>query len=466
MAKWWLSSRSCAAAVFLTTTATTTRSSSAFVALLGRRIHHSVLVPTFFLAGIPRSSSTTSSHKTSNSNVCYPQNTSPHHQLQFRGGSGALFSSSTNMASKEESPATTAPVEVFRAGYRPLPFLVSTIRMNFDIRDGQTTVTTDMTVKANPHYSSSPGLATSSDSDLQLDGETSSVTLQSIELDGTSTTDYEMDSRKLILHNVRDGSRIRTVVTLVPETNTELSGLYRSGGLYVTQCEAMGFRRITYYPDRPDNMAIFESVRVEAAAPLLLSNGNLVEQGVTTEGRNYAIWTDPFPKPSYLFAIVAGDLGVLADTFVTKSGRTVQLRIYSDHHNVKKLGHAMTSLINAMKWDEDKYGLEYDLDLYNIVAVTDFNMGAMENKSLNVFAAACVLAEPQTATDADFERVEGVVAHEYFHNWTGNRVTCRTYHVCLCCFSLFCECSFFVNVVVVAAAFLLFRCAPATFANK
>jgi aminopeptidase N len=440
MAKWWLSSRSCAAAVFLTTT----RSSSSAFALLGRRTSHStssVLLPSFLAGGIPRK----------NSNVCYPQNSPRHYQLQFRGGSGALFSSSTNMASKEEPPATTAPVEVFRAGYQPLPFLVSTIRMNFDIRDGQTTVTTDMTVKANPHYI--PMTNSAADSDLQLDGETSSVTLQSIELDGTSTTDYEMDSRKIILHNVRDGSRIRTVVTLVPETNTELSGLYRSGGLYVTQCEAMGFRRITYYPDRPDNMAIFESVRVEAAAPLLLSNGNLVEQGVTTEGRNYAIWTDPFPKPSYLFAIVAGDLGVLADTFVTKSGRTVQLRIYSDHHNVKKLGHAMTSLINAMKWDEDKYGLEYDLDLYNIVAVTDFNMGAMENKSLNVFAAACVLAEPQTATDADFERVEGVVAHEYFHNWTGNRVTCRTYHVCCLCFCCCCLVS-------------LFRCTPTLFANK
>jgi aminopeptidase N len=462
MAKWWLSSCNCAAAVFLTTTATT-RSSSAF-ALLGRRTSHStsVLVPSFLAGGIPRSITTS---RNSNSNVCYPQkNHSPHHQLQFRGGSGALFSSSSSSSTtmeQHEDNVVVPPIEVFRAGYQPLPFLVSTIRMNFDIRDGQTTVTTDMTVKANPHYNSPTTTSSSSaaDSDLQLDGETSSVTLQSIELDGTSTTDYEMDSRKLILHNVRDGSRIRTVVTLVPETNTELSGLYRSGGLYVTQCEAMGFRRITYYPDRPDNMAIFESVRVEAAAPLLLSNGNLVEQGVTTEGRNYAIWTDPFPKPSYLFAIVAGDMGVLADTFVTKSGRTVQLRIYSDHHNVKKLGHAMTSLINAMKWDEDKYGLEYDLDLYNIVAVTDFNMGAMENKSLNVFAAACVLAEPQTATDADFERVEGVVAHEYFHNWTGNRVTCRTYHHLLLFFV-------YVVVVIAAATWLLFRCAPTLFANK
>lgn len=314
------------------------------------------------------------------------------------------------------------PVEVFRKDYQRLPFLVKTIRMNFDIRNGQTTVTTEMTVQANPDAPSS--------SDLHLDGDSASVSLQSIEMDGKPLklgVDYDLDSRKLILHNVQNESKIRTVVTISPEDNTELSGLYKSAGLYVTQCEAMGFRRITYYPDRPDNMAVFESVRLEADdAPVLLSNGNLVEEGVTDDGRRYAVWTDPFPKPSYLFAIVAGDLGVLKDTFVTKSGRTVQLRIYTEHSNVKKLSHAMTSLQNAMKWDEDKYGLEYDLDLYNIVAVKDFNMGAMENKSLNVFAAAYVLAEPQTATDSDFERVESVVGHEYFHNWTGNRVTCRT----------------------------------------
>jgi aminopeptidase N len=434
MAKWWILSsprRSCAAAVFLTTT--TSRSISAF-AFFGRRSAAAAVTPAnpgsallpSFLAGIPRS-------KSHDNQVCYPPHLVPprhHNQLQCRGGS-LLFSSTSTMTEPEASAAP--PVEVFRADYRPLPFLVKTIRMNFDIRDGTTTVTTDMTVQANPK-ASEVDIRTG---DLQLDGEKNAVTLVSIELDGKETTDYHLDGRKLVLHNVRDNSHIRTVVTIVPETNTELSGLYKSGGLYVTQCEAMGFRRITYYPDRPDNMAIFESVRIEADLPLLLSNGNIVEEGVTESGRCYAVWTDPFPKPSYLFAIVAGDLGVLEDTFITQSGRTVQLRIYSEHDNVDKLYHAMTSLQNAMKWDEDKYGLEYDLDLYNIVAVKDFNMGAMENKSLNVFAAAYVLAEPQTATDTDFERVEGVVAHEYFHNWTGNRVTCRTLcHLHCCCFTL------------------------------
>jgi len=185
---------------------------------------------------------------------------------------------------------------------------------------------------------------------------------------------------------------------------------------------------LSYYVDRPDNMAIFEKVRIEAdkeTCPVLLSNGNELEKGDVSDSRHYAIWEDPYPKPSYLFALVAGNLGSIKDTYTTTSGRVVKLEIFSEFENVNKLEHAMISLKKSMKWDEDKFGLEYDLDIYNIVAVNDFNMGAMENKGLNVFNTAYVLASPETATDVDYERVEGVIAHEYFHNWTGNRVTCR-----------------------------------------
>lgn len=192
----------------------------------------------------------------------------------------------------------------------------------------------------------------------------------------------------------------------------------------------MGFRRITYYPDRPDNMAVFENIKIEAdkdSYPVLLSNGNFVEKGDVegSEGRHYAVWSDPFPKPSYLFCVVAGDLGSIKDSYTTSSGKDVHLEIFSEKENVNKLDYAMESLKRSMKWDEDKFGLEYDLGIYNIVAVNDFNMGAMENKGLNVFNTAYVLADPSTATDTDYERVEGVIGHEYFHNWTGNRVTCR-----------------------------------------
>lgn len=185
----------------------------------------------------------------------------------------------------------------------------------------------------------------------------------------------------------------------------------------------------TYYPDRPDNMAVFSSVRIEASKkdyPVLLGNGNKVEDGFVGEDRHYAIWSDPYPKPSYLFCIVAGNLSSISSSYTTKpSGRSVHLEIYSEPENVSKLQHAMDSLIKSMKWDEDTFGLEYDLDMYNIVAVNDFNMGAMENKGLNVFNTAYVLADPKSATDTDYERIESVIGHEYFHNWTGNRVTCR-----------------------------------------
>jgi len=220
---------------------------------------------------------------------------------------------------------------------------------------------------------------------------------------------------------------LTTTVSIAPQKNTQLSGLYKSSGMYVTQCEAEGFRRITYFQDRPDVMAKYE-VRVEADKskyPLLLSNGNEVSQGEAKDGRHWASFVDPFPKPSYLFALVAGDLGGIESSFVTSSGRTVRLALWSEYENVDQLDWAMQSLKDSMKWDEDTYGCEYDLDVYHIVAVNDFNMGAMENKGLNVFNTAAVLAKPSTATDADFERVQSIVAHEYFHNWSGNRVTCR-----------------------------------------
>jgi len=304
--------------------------------------------------------------------------------------------------------------------------VVSKINMDLDIRDDETVVTSELFIEKNPG-AWAPG------ADLVLDGDETSVALVSIELDGRALAegeDYTLGKGTMVVKNPPPGSVLRTVVTIVPEENTQLSGLYKSGPMYCTQCEAMGFRRITYYPDRPDNMAVFERIRLEAdkeSYPVLLANGNLVEDGDSEEeGRHFATWTDPYPKPSYLFCCVAGNLGKISDSYVTNpSGRKVDLEIYSDPKDAHKLRYAMESLKNSMKWDEDTYGLEYDLDLYNIVAVDSFNMGAMQNKGLNVFNTAYVLADPSTATDTDYERVEGVIGHEYFHNWTGNRVTCR-----------------------------------------
>ena len=300
--------------------------------------------------------------------------------------------------------------------------------MDFDIRENKTTVTSKLTIEKNGKVESG---------DLVLDGEEDSISLLSLSLNGKSLsegTDYELEPGKLILKDEvlsqsKDGNTLTTVVEIVPEENTQLSGLYKSGPMYCTQCEAMGFRRITYYPDRPDNMAVFSKIRLEAddSYPVLLSNGNLVEEGVVEgdSGRKFSIWTDPFPKPSYLFALVAGSLGSIKDKYITSSGKEVHLEIFSEAENVNKLDYAMESLKASMKWDEDTFGLEYDLGIYNVVAVNDFNMGAMENKGLNVFNTAYVLADPTTASDTDYERVEGVIGHEYFHNWTGNRVTCR-----------------------------------------
>ena len=330
----------------------------------------------------------------------------------LRGGS-ALLSTAT-----EAAPA--APQEKFRKDYTPPPYRIDSLTLNFDIHEEETLVTSTLDIEPNDHAAGT----------LDLDGE--ELVLRSIELDGKALsegTDYKLTEDGITLLALPTAAfKLTTVVAIKPQDNTQLSGLYKSSGMYVTQCEAEGFRRITYFQDRPDIMAKYLDVRIEADKakyPLLLSNGNEIESGDAGNGRHWASFSDPFRKPSYLFAAVAGDLGGIESSFTTSSGREVRLCVWSEHENVDQLDWSMESLKQSMKWDEDTYGREYDLDVYHIVAVNDFNMGAMENKGLNVFNTAAVLAKPSAATDADFERVQGVVAHEYFHNWTGNRVTCR-----------------------------------------
>ena len=262
---------------------------------------------------------------------------------------------------------------------------------------------------------------------LVLNGE--QLKLLSIAIDGKalSADAYQIDDESLTIPAVPGKFTLEIVTEIAPARNTALEGLYLANGIFCTQCEAEGFRRITYFLDRPDVLTVY-TTRIEApmaALPVLLSNGNLIESGALPGGRHFAVWHDPFPKPCYLFALVAGDLGKITDEFVTLSGRRVDLRIYVEHGNEPRAAYAMDALKRAMKWDEEAYGREYDLDIFMIVAVSAFNMGAMENKGLNIFNDKLILASPQTATDADYERIESVVAHEYFHNWTGNRITCR-----------------------------------------
>ncbi|KAL7472313.1 hypothetical protein ACHAXS_012641 [Conticribra weissflogii] len=338
------------------------------------------------------------------------------------------------------------PKEVFRKDYKPLAYVISKVSMVFKLHDGKTTVESVLTIEKNDKVEKNGDAVTATDDTegLILNGDEQFVKLLSLSVDGCGAlvpdADYVLSPGKLVVSpstlqkglSVASAMIVRTTVEIVPETNTQLSGLYKSGDIYCSQCEAEGFRRITYYCDRPDVMATFESVRIEADAesyPVLLSNGNLIEEGhcedLDGRKRHFKVWSDPFPKPSYLFALVAGDLGFIEDEFITMSGRKVNLYFYSEHKYVGKMGYAMESLKRAMKWDEDTFGLEYDLDIFNVLAVDSFNMGAMENKSLNVFNTSCVLADPKTTTDATYQRVEGIIGHEYFHNWTGNRVTCR-----------------------------------------
>ena len=299
------------------------------------------------------------------------------------------------------------------------PFLVDEVDLDFELDEARTLVRAKLKVRRNP--------AAASAADLVLDGR--GLDTHAVRIDGepVSGNRVEIAAETLTLRDAPDAFVLDTEVAIGPGANKSLEGLYASSGNLCTQCEAEGFRKITWFLDRPDVMARYRT-RIAADPrrfPVMLSNGNDVDHGALDDGRRYVVWEDPFPKPSYLFALVAGRLECVEDSFTTRSGREVALRIYVEAHNLDRCGHAMRSLKHAMRWDEDVYGLEYDLDTFMIVAVDDFNMGAMENKGLNVFNSVYVLARPDTATDNDFAAIEAVVAHEYFHNWTGNRVTCR-----------------------------------------
>ena len=314
--------------------------------------------------------------------------------------------------------ATQSVQAVHRSDYQPPAFWIEKVELEFDLDPQETLVTARIHVIRNEDLSSNT---------LELVGE--NVQLKSVAIDGEILSEdrYTVGNGSLTLTDVPDSCVIETKVVVAPVTNKTLSGLYQTSGNYCTQCEAVGFRRITYFLDRPDVMATYQvTIRGDKkSCPVMLSNGNRIAQRDLDDGRHEAVWEDPFPKPSYLFALVAGDLKCHSGTFTTCSGREVALEIWVEPQNIDKCEHALVSLQKSMKWDEDVFGLEYDLDIYMIVAVNDFNMGAMENKGLNVFNSKYVLASPETATDEDYMLVEAVIAHEYFHNWTGNRVTCR-----------------------------------------
>ncbi|MFN2375723.1 MAG: aminopeptidase N [Candidatus Binatia bacterium] len=313
-----------------------------------------------------------------------------------------------------------APRTVHRSDYQPPEFLIDEVELRFELGEEETTVRSAMCLRRNP-------LRPDGGPDLVLDGEGLEIRLVSLDGRRLSEADYTVDERSLRISSVPSRFTLVTEVAVHPERNTALEGLYRSRTMFCTQCEAEGFRRITWFLDRPDVLARFTTTIVADAEryPVLLSNGNPDGEGSLEDGRAWSRWRDPWPKPCYLFALVAGRLTMLEDSFETMGGRRIPLRIFVEPQNHDKCGHAMLSLQHSMKWDEDVYGREYDLDVFSIVAVDDFNMGAMENKGLNIFNSKYVLARPDTATDDDYAAIEGVVAHEYFHNWTGNRVTCR-----------------------------------------
>ncbi|PRY66176.1 aminopeptidase N [Vreelandella songnenensis] len=311
------------------------------------------------------------------------------------------------------------PQPVYLSDYQPPAYRVTHTELTFDLDPAATRVKARLLIERNDQADGKAPLV--------LEGE--HLTLISLAIDGTPLTEseYRLDDHGLEIHAVPASFSLESEVEIAPSANTALEGLYQSSGMYCTQCEAEGFRRITFYPDRPDVMATFTVTVIGDAQrePVLLANGNPVERGELENGRHFVKWDDPHPKPCYLFALVAGNLHKVEDTFTTMSGRNVTLQIWVEKENLDKTEHAMASLKRSMTWDEQTYGREYDLDLFMIVAVNDFNMGAMENKGLNIFNSAAVLTHPDTATDAAFQNVEGIVAHEYFHNWSGNRVTCR-----------------------------------------
>jgi aminopeptidase N len=312
------------------------------------------------------------------------------------------------------------PQTVYLKDYQPPEFLIDRVSLRFELGEDETIVASTLEMHRNPD-------AQAAGSTLRLHGE--QLQLRRLTLDGVDLPRevYRVDDEGLTVEGVPERFTLGSEVIIRPQENTALEGLYKSGPMFCTQCEAEGFRKITWYLDRPDVMARFSTTIVADAGryPVLLSNGNPVHEQMLDDGRRLVTWDDPYPKPAYLFALVAGDLRCIRDSHTTASGREVDLRIYVEPENVDKCDHAMRSLKRAMAWDEEHYGREYDLDIYMIVAVNDFNMGAMENKGLNIFNSKFVLARPDTATDADFQGIEGVIAHEYFHNWTGNRITCR-----------------------------------------
>lgn len=315
---------------------------------------------------------------------------------------------------------TEQPKTIYLKDYRAPDYLIDETHLTFELHEDHTLVHAQLVMRRNP--AAGPGLPP-----LVLDGQ--ELELLALKLDDRDLgcDEYQLDDAHLTLHPRAENFVVDSSVRIHPETNTALEGLYKSGKMFCTQCEAEGFRKITWYLDRPDVMSRFTtSLSADKQRyPILLSNGNPIASGEGEDGRHWATWEDPFKKPAYLFALVAGDLWCVEDSFTRASGRDVTLRIYVEPENIDKCQHAMTSLKKSMRWDEEVYGREYDLDIFMIVAVNDFNMGAMENKGLNIFNSSCVLARAETATDAAHQRVEAVVAHEYFHNWTGNRVTCR-----------------------------------------
>ena len=319
-----------------------------------------------------------------------------------------------------QNDSINAPQPIYLKDYQPPAYLIDEIYLHFDLYENETLVKSSLKVR---HNRSSLDKSKT----LILNGE--ELKLLSLKIEGklVPDTQYKVTDKFLIIHEVPDNFDLEIIVNIDPQKNTALSGLYRSQHTYCTQCEAEGFRRITYFLDHPDILAKYKTtITAEAKRyPILLSNGNLIKAGELEGGRHYTTWEDPFKKPSYLFALVAGDFDLLEDTFVTQSDRKIALRIYVEKGYRDQASHAMYSLKEAMKWDERAYGREYDLDIYMIVAIGDFNMGAMENKGLNIFNTKYVLAKPETATDDDYINILSVVSHEYFHNWSGNRVTCR-----------------------------------------
>ena len=320
------------------------------------------------------------------------------------------------------NPVVEADQTVYLKDYQKPSYLVDSIHLDIQVYDDHTNVNTKLVMKRQTA------------GDMVLLGR--DLELKSISIDGKQLTEseYELDAEQLVIANAPDEAIVETNVVIHPETNTQLEGLYLAGGdLFVTQNEPEGFRKITFYPDRPDVLSVF-TTRVEADKkyPVLLANGNLIEAGEAENNRHYTIWEDPTKKPAYLFACVIGDLAVLKDRYTTSEGRDVALEIYAEEKDIPKCHIAMEALKHSMRWDEEHYGRPYDLDNYMIVATSQFNMGAMENKGLNIFNTACVLADEEYTTDSAIMRVQSVIAHEYFHNWTGNRITCRDwFQLCL-----------------------------------